>query len=81
MAIVIINMLQMTLMKKMNMTNIILNKLKSRSIIIMNSYETRSKKAYINEIIKELKTKVKHYNVFNRALNANEDIVKVDFAI
>jgi hypothetical protein len=75
------NVLQMTLIEKMNVTNTILDKLKSRGITIMNSYETRSKKTHINEIIKELKTKAKHHNVFNRALNTNEDIMKVDFII
>jgi hypothetical protein len=71
----------MTLMKKMNVTNTILNKLKSRGITIINSYETRSKKIHINEIVEELKTEVKHHNVFNKALNVNEDIAEVDFAI
>jgi hypothetical protein len=71
----------MTLMKKTNMTNTILNKLKSRGITIMNSYKIRSKKTHINKIIKELKIKAKHYNIFNRALNASEDITKVDFII
>jgi hypothetical protein len=77
----IMNVLQMTLIKKMNITNIILDKLKSKGITIMNSCGTGSKKTHINEIVKELKTEAKHHDVFNRALNASEDTTEVDFAI
>jgi hypothetical protein len=80
-ATVIMDVLQMTLVEKTNVTNTILDKLESRGIAITDSCGTGSKKAHINEIVEELKTEAKHRDVFNRALNAGEDTAEVDFAI
>jgi hypothetical protein len=78
---VILDVLQITNKEKKSVELTILDKLQSRGIVATDICGSDVKKAHLNEIVEELKAEEKHHALFNRAKNAGEDVVEVDYAI
>jgi hypothetical protein len=70
----------MTQQEKTDVTPLIISKLESKGIVLIDTCGSDYKKAAINEIIRALKAELNHRALFNRVKNASEDVEEVDKA-